>query len=80
MILKLFVLNLEKERRERKIRGNEMRRKYRERSLPNTNEDIEESMYNIIFCDLKYIILMINNGFLRSSTFSERKHEIIFIG
>uniref|UniRef100_A0A2S2NWC4 LMBR1 domain-containing protein 2 n=2 Tax=Schizaphis graminum TaxID=13262 RepID=A0A2S2NWC4_SCHGA len=32
----------EKERRERKIRGNEMRRKYRERSLPNTNEDVEE--------------------------------------
>lgn len=47
-MLKLFILNLEKERRERKIRGNEMRRKYRERSIPNTNEDVEESMYSII--------------------------------
>jgi len=41
-------LNSEKERRERKIRGNEMRRKYRERSVPNANEEVEESMYNII--------------------------------
>jgi len=47
-MFKLFILNLEKERRERKIRGNEMRRKYRERSIPNTNEDVEESMYSII--------------------------------
>jgi len=56
-MLKLFILNLEKERRERKIRGNEMRRKYRERSIPNTNEDFDESKYSIIlfknnmYCD-----------------------------
>lgn len=39
----------EKERRERKLKGNEMRRKYRERSQISTtiNNDVEESMYNI---------------------------------
>lgn len=35
--------NVEKERRERKLRGNELRRKYRERTLPTANEDDTES-------------------------------------
>lgn len=39
---------IEKERRQRKLRGNEMRRKYRERSLPNATEDAIESMYNLL--------------------------------
>lgn len=45
---KYFSLSLEKERRERKLRGNKMYRKYRERPLQTTNADVEESMYNLI--------------------------------
>lgn len=42
------IFNVEKERRERKLRGNEMRRRYRERSLPTTTiDDIEGSSYNL---------------------------------
>lgn len=45
IIMNFLNFNVEKERRERKLRGNELRRKYRERTVPTTNEDDTESKF-----------------------------------
>jgi len=41
-----------------------MRCKYREKSLPNINEYVEESMYNTFYYNIKCTLLMINNELL----------------
>lgn len=55
----MIFFNLEKERRERKLRGNEMRRKYGERSLPTAN-NVEESKYSLII-NFNYSMEIIKN-------------------
>jgi len=55
------IFNAEKERRERKLRGNEMRRRYRERSLPTANDDVEGSVYNSYFIINYHLSLIVLN-------------------